>query len=107
MSAVLPGSTTAPSGERLEIPSHDPERLVILQYTSGSTSEPKGVMIPDRVLAANIDACCLAAGLPGQARQLDAVDQRLGWDRDCRPQLFVGAGHSCTDAHGGPRPVVA
>ena len=34
----------------------DPERLVILQYTSGSTSEPKGVMIPDRVLGANIDA---------------------------------------------------
>ena len=55
------GSTTAPSGERLEIPAHDPERLVILQYTSGSTSEPKGVMIPDRVLAANIDACCEAA----------------------------------------------
>jgi len=61
MSAVLSGASTAPSGERLEIPSHDPERLVILQYTSGSTSEPKGVMIPDRVLAANIDACCLAA----------------------------------------------
>jgi fatty-acyl-CoA synthase len=39
----------------------DPERLVILQYTSGSTNEPKGVMIPDRVLSANIDACCDAA----------------------------------------------
>jgi len=61
MATVLPGSSTAPSGERLEIPPHDPERLVILQYTSGSTSEPKGVMIPDRVLAANIDACCSAA----------------------------------------------
>ncbi len=34
---------------------------MILQYTSGSTSEPKGVMIPDRVLSANIDACCEAA----------------------------------------------
>ena len=104
-------------GDALEIPPHDPERLVILQYTSGSTSEPKGVMIPDRVLAANIDACCeaaelsrgevmvswlplyhdmglvgflvdpdddrraaragRAAGLPRQARQLDAVDLRL------------------------------
>ena len=40
-----------PSGDALEIPEHDPERLVILQYTSGSTSEPKGVMIPDRVLS--------------------------------------------------------
>ena len=36
---------------------------MILQYTSGSTSEPKGVMIPDRVLTANIDACCDAAVL--------------------------------------------
>ncbi|MEY2580966.1 MAG: fatty-acyl-CoA synthase [Ilumatobacteraceae bacterium] len=63
MAAVLPGSSSAPSGERLEVPAHDPERLVILQYTSGSTSEPKGVMIPDRVLAANIDASCTAAEL--------------------------------------------
>lgn len=63
MDAVLPGAATAPSGERLELAPHDPERLVILQYTSGSTSEPKGVMIPDRVLRANIDACCAAAEL--------------------------------------------
>jgi fatty-acyl-CoA synthase len=63
MSAVLPGASTAPSGSSLEIPAHDPERLIILQYTSGSTSEPKGVMIPDRVLAANIDASCAAAEL--------------------------------------------
>jgi fatty-acyl-CoA synthase len=63
MRSVLPGSPNVPSGDALEIPPHDPERLVILQYTSGSTSEPKGVMIPDRVLSANIDACCDAAQL--------------------------------------------
>ncbi len=63
MRSVLPGSPGVPSGDALEIPPHDPERLVILQYTSGSTSEPKGVMIPDRVLSANIDACCEAARL--------------------------------------------
>ncbi len=63
MSEVLAGSPGVPSGERLEIPGDDPERLVILQYTSGSTSEPKGVMIPDRVLGANIDASCEAAEL--------------------------------------------
>jgi fatty-acyl-CoA synthase len=63
MAAVLPGRPGQVSGERLERPPHDPERLVILQYTSGSTSEPKGVMIPDRVLGANIDACCEAAEL--------------------------------------------
>lgn len=55
------------SGETWEAPPTDPERLVILQYTSGSTSEPKGVMIPERVLLANVDACCTAAQLgPGE-----------------------------------------
>src|SRR6478672_6991596 len=63
MASVLPGSPTAPSGDRLEIPTHDPERLIILQYTSGSTSEPKGVMIPDRVFGANVDAAAEAAEL--------------------------------------------
>lgn len=63
LKAVMPGSAGVPSGERLELPPRDPERLVILQYTSGSTSEPKGVMIPDRVLRANLDASRKAAGL--------------------------------------------
>ncbi len=61
--SMLPGAPNVPSGDRLELPPPDPERLVILQYTSGSTSEPKGVMIPDRVLTANIDACAEAATL--------------------------------------------
>ncbi len=38
----------------------DAERLVILQFTSGSTAEPKGVMLPDRVLCANLDAAAEA-----------------------------------------------
>jgi fatty-acyl-CoA synthase len=63
MEAVLPGAPGLPGADALEIPAPDPERLVILQYTSGSTSEPKGVMIPDRVLGSNIDAACEAAGL--------------------------------------------
>ena len=61
--AVLPGAADAPSAADWVRPPADPERLVILQYTSGSTSEPKGVMIPDRVLRANIDASCTAAEL--------------------------------------------
>jgi len=62
MAAVLPGGMGA-IPDALVLPPDDPERLVILQYTSGSTSEPKGVMIPDRVLRANIDASCAAAEL--------------------------------------------
>ena len=63
MRSVMPGAPNVPSGDALELPPNDPERLVILQYTSGSTSEPKGVMIPDRVLSANIDALSEAAEL--------------------------------------------
>jgi fatty-acyl-CoA synthase len=63
MKAVMPGSPGVPDASAWVRPPDDPERLVILQYTSGSTSEPKGVMIPDRVLAANLDACCEAAEL--------------------------------------------
>jgi fatty-acyl-CoA synthase len=44
-------------------PPDDPDRLVILQFTSGSTSDPKGVMLPDRVLRANLDAIAVAAEL--------------------------------------------
>jgi fatty-acyl-CoA synthase len=63
MGAVMPGAPGVPDASAWVRPDEDPERLVILQYTSGSTSEPKGVMIPDRVLAANIDACCESAEL--------------------------------------------
>ncbi len=62
MAAVLPSAPGAVA-ENWQRPDDDGERLVILQYTSGSTSEPKGVMIPDRVLRANIDASCEAAEL--------------------------------------------
>ena len=72
MGSILPGAPDVPSGDRLETPPPDPERLVILQYTSGSTSEPKGVMIPDRVLTANIDAC-------GEAAELSEAEVMVSW----------------------------
>lgn len=40
----------------------DPDRLVILQFTSGSTADPKGVMLPDRSVRANVDAICEGLG---------------------------------------------
>jgi fatty-acyl-CoA synthase len=44
-------------------PADDPDALAILQYTSGSTSDPKGVMLPHRCIAANADAIVSAARL--------------------------------------------
>jgi fatty-acyl-CoA synthase len=44
-------------------PPADPERLAILQFTSGSTAAPKGVMLPDRCIGANIDAIVTGAAI--------------------------------------------
>jgi fatty-acyl-CoA synthase len=44
-------------------PAPDPDRLAILQFTSGSTSDPKGVMLPHRQVVANLDAIALGAAL--------------------------------------------
>src|SRR5262249_21703952 len=59
---VQPGPGRA-RPEALEAPAPARERLVISQYTSGSTSEPKGVMLPDRVLGANLDGIAAGAGI--------------------------------------------
>lgn len=44
-------------------PPDDPDALGILQFTSGSTADPKGVMLPHYCLTANIDAIVEGAGL--------------------------------------------
>lgn len=43
-----------------QTPKEDPSALAILQFTSGSTSDPKGVMLPQECVCNNIDA--IAAG---------------------------------------------
>jgi fatty-acyl-CoA synthase len=42
-------------------PDYHQDDLLVLQYTSGSTSEPKGVMLPNHTVAANLDAILEAA----------------------------------------------
>jgi fatty-acyl-CoA synthase len=49
--------------ERWEQPPDDPDALAVLQFTSGSTADPKGVMLPRRCLVDNIDAIVEGAAL--------------------------------------------
>ncbi len=44
-------------------PLDDPQRLAILQFTSGSTSDPKGVMLPHHTVGANLDGIAAATSL--------------------------------------------
>jgi fatty-acyl-CoA synthase len=61
-SAVQPGPGRA-IAEAWERPTDDVDRLAILQFTSGSTTEPKGVMLPHHILGANLDAIAHATSL--------------------------------------------
>ena len=65
LTEVQPGPGRPSAGEWREVPD-DLERLAILQFTSGSTSDPKGVMLPHRVLGANLDAVRDMARLDGE-----------------------------------------
>jgi fatty-acyl-CoA synthase len=42
-------------------PREDGDALAVLQFTSGSTADPKGVMLPNRTICANLDAIHVAA----------------------------------------------
>jgi fatty-acyl-CoA synthase len=42
-------------------PDYHEDDLFVLQFTSGSTSEPKGVTLPNHVVAANLDAILIGA----------------------------------------------
>ncbi len=55
-----PGQDRPTAADYKEVP-YDSGRLAILQFTSGSTSNPKGVMLPHRILEANIAGMIKAA----------------------------------------------
>ena len=77
---LMPGRGR-PKSDAFERVEDDLERLAILQFTSGSTSEPKGVMLPQRVLCSNLDAiddCDGTARRRGRARVVAAALPRHG-----------------------------
>jgi fatty-acyl-CoA synthase len=60
LSDVQPGPGRPTADDFQDVPD-DPHRLAILQFTSGSTAEPKGVMLPHHVVGANMDGMTRAA----------------------------------------------
>jgi fatty-acyl-CoA synthase len=60
---VLLSELAAPHSHGLVTPDIGTEDLAVLQFTSGSTSDPKGVMLPHRVILANLDGAAAAAQL--------------------------------------------
>jgi len=60
----------AAEAEAFVAPTIDPESLAIIQFTSGSTSDPKGVMLPHRTVCANLDGI-------QQATSFDPADDVL------------------------------
>lgn len=61
-----------PDVEDYQRPPSDPDALAVLQFTSGSTSEPKGVMLPHRAICNNLDGAWTAA-------QITADDVVISW----------------------------
>jgi fatty-acyl-CoA synthase len=54
-------------------PADDPDAMAILQFTSGSTADPKGVTLPHRCVTANLDAIVAAAGIDPE------TDRAVSW----------------------------
>src|SRR5207244_1470649 len=59
----LTANATRGGADRFEPVPHDESALAVLQFTSGSTSDPKGVMLPHAQVLANLDAAAEAGHL--------------------------------------------
>ena len=60
LNEIQPGPGKPTAKDYRDVPD-DPHRLAVLQFTSGSTAEPKGVMLPHHVIGANLDGMIQAA----------------------------------------------
>ena len=57
----------------------DPQSLALLQYTSGSTSEPKGVMVRHESMIANLEAIRRGFGIDWNDDEATQVDTGVFW----------------------------
>jgi fatty-acyl-CoA synthase len=73
LSDLAPGGSSYVDAAAWIKPTISPSTLAILQFTSGSTADPKGVMLPHAQVCSNVDAIAVGA-------QLDPdVDVLVSW----------------------------
>jgi acyl-CoA synthetase (AMP-forming)/AMP-acid ligase II len=63
---------TLASGAAWDVPKRDPDEIAYLQYTSGSTSDPKGVMVTHRQALSNLR-------MANTLLQVDRTSTAVGW----------------------------
>jgi len=82
-----------PAGAGLPDPHPDPEAVAFLQYTSGSTSEPKGVAVSHRNLLANLEMIRVALGTTRQSTYVNWVPlyHDMGLILNALEAFYVGA----------------
>ena len=87
-------------------PDVDPQSLALLQFTSGSTADPKGVMLPHHTVCANLDAIAHAAHLD------PSIDVMVSWlplyhDMGLVGFLLLAMGTGCSLVLGAPQDFLA
>lgn len=67
--------------ERMErlLSAISPDTIALLQYTSGSTNDPKGVMVRQRNVMANLESIRVGFGIDWQADDSDAIESGVFW----------------------------
>ncbi|MCK1399665.1 fatty acyl-AMP ligase [Bradyrhizobium sp. 4] len=83
----------AADGETIELPEPAPDDIAFLQYTSGSTSAPKGVMVSHANLLANLEMIRLALGNTWQSTYVNWVPlyHDMGLILNALQALYIGA----------------
>src|SRR3954451_25142441 len=83
----------ADDGETIELPEPAPDDIAFLQYTSGSTSAPKGVMVSHANLLANLEMIRCALGNTKQSTYVNWVPlyHDMGLILNALQTLYVGS----------------
>lgn len=84
---------SAPAAPALDLPNPAPQDIAFLQYTSGSTSEPKGVAVSHANLLANLEMIRLSLGNTSRSTYVNWVPlyHDMGLILNALEALYVGA----------------